>query len=358
MEHMKIAQVVTSLSYGGAERQLLTLCAGLKQHGFHVVVGSMKSGGELVDHFRSKEIPVRELGMHGGLDLAVFFRIRDWLQNEHPQIVHTHLFKADIYGGWAAASLGIPFVCTKHNEDQYLKNFFFRWIAGLTAKRSRRVIAVSNAVRNFLVEVAAMKRSNIDVIPLGIVPINVNRDPHTAELIRFGVVARLSKQKGHSFLLQAWKAAIDIYPMIRLSIFGSGELEEELKELSKKLNIEDSVEFRGTVLDQEEIYKDMDVLVLPSLWEGAGLALLEAMSLKIPVITSGVGGVTEYAVAECALLVPPASVDALRDAILQMARDPGLRNRLGESGSNRARLFDFQDTLAKHVSLYEEITSG
>jgi len=77
MEYMKIAHMISALSYGGAERQLLALCCGLKQHGFHVVVGSMKSGGELADHFRSREVPVSEFGMRGGVDLAAFFRIRN-----------------------------------------------------------------------------------------------------------------------------------------------------------------------------------------------------------------------------------------------------------------------------------------
>jgi len=356
---MKIAQLISNLSYGGAEKQLTYLCDGLRQHGHSVTIASMRSGGELTDQFRQRFEQVREFGMRGPLDWSAYFRVRRWLKQEAPDLLHTHLFKADVYGSIAARSMKIPVISTKHNEDPYLKNPFVGWLARRAAQNCERIVAVSNAVRAHLIQIARLAETRIQVIPLGIPISDSNRvSQRSAESsVRFGIIARLVEQKGHRVLMQAFRDAKESLSHIQLSIFGGGPLEEDLRKLAQSYGLEDCVRFHGVVLDSSQLY-DVDVVVLPSLWEGAGLSLLEAMSYGIPVIASKVGGIPELVSQDCGLLVPSGDVSALSAAILKLAQQEDLRKRMSEHCRKHVRKFDFQNTLDATLRLYKEVLDG
>src|SRR5262249_44650345 len=150
-----------------------------------------------------------------------------------------------------------------------------------------------NAVRSHYAAFTKTAESTITVIPIGIEhddPLPRTPSPH----FRLGIVARLVEQKGHRYLLEAVSKIKNEFPNIRLYIFGSGPLNQELKAMVRALQIENHVEFKGLRLDPSEIYSQIDVLVLPSLWEGAGNVLLEGMSFGIPIIASQTGGIPEY----------------------------------------------------------------
>ena len=352
---MKIAFVITTLSYGGAEQQLLLLCRGLKRNGHDIVVGYLKPGGELQKAFQIDNIPVRSFDMKSSFDFLVQSRIQDWLKEYSPDIVHTHLFKADFYAGRAALSLGIPLISTKHNLDQYLKQPLIAWLARDLAQRSRRIIAVSNAVRDYLIKVAGFRSEWIDVIRVGIEPILETSQHVPGSRIRFGVVARLAKQKGHQLLLNSFHKAKQQHPEMELLLFGDGPLRNDLEAEVRELHLQDSVRFMGTVLDPNNIYSQFDVCVLPSLWEGAPVVLLEAMARGIPLIATSVGGVPEMLSSDCGILVPPSDQDALTQALVRMNDDHEFRSMLSKAGPLRVRNFAFEKTLEMHLRIYGTI---
>jgi len=266
-------------------------------------------------------------------------------------LLHTHLFKADVYGSTAAEQLGIQILCTKYNQDQYLKNPFLGWLGRECAKRCAKMIALSNAVRTFLVEVAGMDANKIEVISLGIErQVTVPAKNHSGT--RFGIVARLTEQKGHSTLLRAFRRVREKRADLKLLIYGSGSLERELRDLTRQLDLEGCISFEGFIRKPEDIYSQIDVLILPSLWEGAGLTLLEAMSRGIPVIASNVGGIPEIVGESCGRLVPPGDENALAEAILELAGDS---RDFSARCKEQSLLFDSEKVLQMHLNLYENL---
>ncbi len=349
---MRIAHLITSLSCGGAEKQLLALCTKLQDE-HSVQVGVLKDGGELFNHFQEGGIQVHEFHHRDAWDITVILAIRKWLRSFRPDIIHTHLFKADVYGGFAAASLKVPQLCTKWNEDQYLKNPFVALLGRMASKHTFRIIAVSEAVRSFLVKEAGFNTGDITVIYPGIEQ-NVSAKRATSQFLRFGIVARLAPQKGHTILLKAFAQALKENPGMRLLIFGSGPLEEDLRIQARDLNLCDATTFFGSVLNTDEIYSQIDVLLLPSLWEGAPIVLLESMIRGIPPIATTVGGVPEIVTSDCGILIPPNNAEALTNSILQIA---GNRYRLEEFSNHclkRVSQFSLNSTVESHIELYQK----
>ncbi|HXV19507.1 MAG TPA: glycosyltransferase [Desulfuromonadales bacterium] len=172
--------------------------------------------------------------------------------------------------------------------------------------------------------------------------------------IWFGTAGRLTRVKNQKNLLLAFKRCIDIFPESVLLICGRGEAETELRSLTSSLGLDGKVHFLGFRQDIAQVLAALDVFVLPSLREGFGLALVEAMCSGIPVIASQVGGVPEIfgevAVGE---LIDPQSVDGLTNAMIRIAqRSDEDRVRLGENARTRV-LQNF--TAEKMVKGYEEL---
>ncbi len=352
---MKIAHLISTLSYGGAERQLLALCRGFREAGHTVSVGTLKSGGELVETFKQHDFQVDQFHLQHALDASVVKRLKKWIASIQPNFVHTHLFKADVYGHLACSSLEVPHLCTKWNEDRYLKNPLISRIARWAAAGNFKVVAISKAVKTYLIQTCRLKEDQIQVIPLGIS--EIERHPILQEngAIRFGIVGRLVKQKGHEILFPAFKKLLSTGISTRLSVFGGGPLESRLKRLSRELGIERQVDFHGIILDTEAIYEQIHVLVLPSLWEGGGLVLLEAMSRGIPVIGTRAGGIIEYAGENLALLVQPGDGEELAAAMLKIAKDRQLRARLSENSLRAVRGFCLSKSVDAYLKLYGEL---
>lgn len=354
---MRIAQIITTLDVGGAEKQLLLLCRGLQRQGHDVFVGCIKKPGPLLKAFAAEQIPVRCFDQSFAADVRTLAAVKKWLKEIRPDIVHTHLFKADFYGGIAASSLKIPLVSSKRNIDRYLENWLYARFAHRLAVRCNAIVAISNAVRSHFAKYAGIEEGKIQVIPIGIeMPREIDRS--NSAFVRFGVVGRLADQKGHESLIRAFAASKDRLPDARLLVFGTGPLEDRLKSLVSNAGLGGRIEFCGLVLDPEKIFGQIDVLVLPSAWEGAGNVLLEAMAYGLPVIATNTGGIPEYVNSECAVLVPPESADSLSYAIVKLSGDRQAREILGRRGKERSKVFDFSRTLDAHLKLYHRVTES
>jgi glycosyltransferase involved in cell wall biosynthesis len=350
---MKIAHLLSNLSYGGAEQQVLSLCAELNIAGHDIRVASMKSGGELAGSFQQYQL--REFEMKGAWDTRPYFRIKKWLRLERPDILHTHLFKADVFGAFAAGFNVPKIVSTKWNQDPYLKNPIFAAICRKAAKRCHSLIAVSEAVRDHLVRMTGIPSSIIEVIPVGIAseqPEVRSADPHK---FRIGMVARLVEAKGHRILFDALHSIRQRITGWEVFLFGSGPLENELRRIVESLAMHDVIHFKGLVLDKQKIYESLDLLVLPSLWEGAPVVLPEAMSHGIPIVASTAGGIPEIVSADCGLLVQPGDANALAAALIQMAEDRQKRVAMSECCKKRAHDFSLKRMVERHIALYERI---
>jgi glycosyltransferase involved in cell wall biosynthesis len=168
------------------------------------------------------------------------------------------------------------------------------------------------------------------------------------------MVCRLIEQKGVVYGLRAFAQIAPQFPPAHVVIAGDGALRGTLEAEARKLGISQRVHFLGWREDTANILAALDVLLMPSLWEGFGLVLLEAMAQTVPIIGSAVSAIPEVVVdGETGLLAPPRDADALASALAQLLGDEGLRRHMGLMGQDRVEsVFSVEQMVTATLNLY------
>jgi glycosyltransferase involved in cell wall biosynthesis len=196
----------------------------------------------------------------------------------------------------------------------------------------------------------------ITVIPNGITlpPLKVPNADFSPMIL---CLARLDiNHKGQDILLHAMQKVLSKLPKTKLFIVGDGDDFEKLNLLTKKLNIEEKVEFKGPAFSpQKNVYlKNCDVLCISPRTESYGVVYLEAMAYGRPIVTTNVGGIPEV-VGDCAILVPPNDPESLAEALIEVLTNNKLSKNLGEKGLQRVQGFNYDHIVPKYESLYESL---
>lgn len=208
------------------------------------------------------------------------------------------------------------------------------------------------------------------VIPSGVNLERIRREAPPREIARrrLGIdpeallvvgAGRLIAIKGWEILIRAFPAVVGAFPAARLVIAGEGPLRGALLEEAVALGVGAHVEIRGGLEGVWSVLSASDLVAVPSLNEGMGRVLVEAMALVLPVVASAVGGIpTVVAGGETGLLVPPGSPEALAQAVIELAKDPERRERMGEAGRRRAEEFSLQVMEGRILDLYRELLTA
>ena len=362
---MKVVHLHKLTGVSGSEGHLLALLPALRERGVDARVLGLDVPGSDFERFYAHldRLGVPHRSVRCGLDASPRMA-RDVvraIRAERPDLVHTHLVHADIYGGAAARLLGIPSVSTRHNDDRYLLGPF-RYVDRAFARPARRLIAISDAVRAFL-ERAGHDAAKLVTIRYGLDELPAARsDPTPAEA---GVppdaalavaVGRLIAQKDHATLLRAFALAHAKQPQARLAILGSGPLEAETRALATELGIGSAVVLPGRT-DIRDWLERADVFVHSSRWEGFGIVLLEAMLAGLPVVATRVSAVPEIVVdGETGLLVAAGDHAGLAEHIETLLTDRERAAALGTAGRQRALTeFSVARMADRTLALYGEV---
>ena len=257
-----------------------------------------------------------------------------WLRREEIDLVHAHMFRAEVLGTRAAVAAATPVIVATVHSSRVRSAEDIERLAALTPSMDRLIVP-SESIRH-KVEAEGRAGARFAVIPNGIdlsrfaspaPPCALRRElgiPPDAPLI--GVVARLEPEKGHRFLVEAMPSVLRAVPDARLAIVGEGSQAVALADLTESLGLGDRVVLTGRREDVSAVTADLTVAVLPSLREAQGISILEAMARRVPVVASAVGGIPEVITSGTdGLLVPPGDPSALADAIVTLLRDPELR---------------------------------
>jgi glycosyltransferase involved in cell wall biosynthesis len=367
---IRVLHLLTTLDLGGAEAQTLSLVRRFPADRYRFSAAWLKGRGEMAPAYRRAGCELTDLRLRGAADPTVLGRAVELVRRTRPHVVHTHMMKADLVGGLAARLGGAPvLVSTKHNEDDYLRWPPLALAARAVAELADRLIVISDAVGRFFRRRLLLRESRMTRIFHGL-PVNgrgpadpAERDAFRRELglgrdTRLVVtVARLTRQKGIDDLLHAASAARDALPDAVFLIVGRGELRDALRETARRLDLGDRARFLGLRHDVERILSCADLLVLPSLWEGFGLVLLQAMDAGLPIVATRAGAIPEVVVdGETGLLAPPRDPDSLATAILRVLRNPDRAAAMGRAGRERlGRSFSIEEEVRAHAALYEEL---
>ncbi|MFA5114550.1 MAG: glycosyltransferase family 4 protein [Candidatus Omnitrophota bacterium] len=351
---MRIIYLANHLNIGGITSYVFSLASGMKERGHGVYVAS--GGGRMEDDFRREGIVCVRAPLETKSEvsprLAVsFFRLLPYIKKNRIDVIHCNTRVTQVLGCLLERASGIAHISTCHG-------FFKRRVSRLLFPCwGRKVIAVSEAVREHLIGDFGINPSDIVVIHNGIdterFAVRIKKDLDLGEGPVVGIIARLSDVKGHAYLIRAMHEVTARFPSVKLLIVGDGKIKNELLRLTNELGLGKNVSFLPAAVDTREALSAMDVFVLPSLAEGLGLSLMEAMAAGLAVIGSDIGGIRSLIQnGHNGILVESRNVDALSREISALLQDKQRRQRLGD---NAARFIRENFSLSRMTEKTEEV---
>ena len=397
MSKIKVLHIITRLIRGGAEQNTLLTVRGLERLGYDVSLAAGPSDeweGNIEEDVRQAGVKLRLLHNLGREvstwnDLLTLLKLYFYIKKERFDIVHTHVSKAGILGRWAAKLAGVPIIVhTTHGNifHGYFNSFFTKFfilLQKLTALITDKMITLTELEQKQWLEQGIGKSILYTAIGDGIDlkrfnPENVS-SPTTEAVFRqmsrsevrknlglsvndfvIGTVARIVPIKGHEYLIRSASDVIKEIPRAKFLIVGDGPLRKEMEKLAVLLGLAGQVIFLGVRKDVPELLSIMDLFVLPSLNEGMGMSLVEAMAMGLPVIATRVGGVPEVVTGgKTGILVPARDATAIAKAIVRLARDAKLARELAQAGYKKAHSAFGAEAMVDRISaVYQELLTA
>lgn len=360
----RVLQLLATGSAGGAQESAIALLLHLDRSRFEVESVSLADGAAVERLRDDLGIAVTVLAPRD--DASTIRELAAYLRTREIDLLHAHMFRAELLGARAARAAGTPVVVATVHSSRVRSPSDIAALAAVTPFIDR-LIAPSDAIAA-KVHAEGRRATEITVVPGGVDLDRFSPDADQPELrigmgippdaLLIGVVARLEEEKGHRYLIEALPAVLDQVPNAWLLLVGEGSQTDPLRAMARSLprSARERVVFVGRRHDIGAVTRALDIAVLPSLREAQGLALVEAMAAERPVIASAVGGIPEtIRHGVDGLLVPPADPDALAAAIVCLARDLRLRARLATSGRRRVEeRFSVTASVRRVEAIYEE----
>ncbi len=337
---VKVLFVIWALERGGAERFLVSLLKAIDKNRVEPTVCCLNWKGEWAPEVERAGIEVIALNKKRKIDLSVLLKLVRIMKKERFYIVNTYLWGADVVGRIAAILAGVPVIISTVQNVDVWKRWHHIIIDKILASRTDMFIAVSEAVRDYCNKRIGIPLKKIVVIPNAVEVERFQSNGHNEYLYNelnlnendfiLSCIARLTEQKGQRYLLQSISRLRSKFPNLRVIFAGEGEDKEILEKMAQELGVIDNVRFLGQRQDIPEILHLSDGVVLPSLYEGLPVCVVEAMAVGKPVIATAVGGTPEIVYdKETGFLIPPADVYALEKAIEELISLPDRGESIG-----------------------------
>lgn len=345
-----IVHIAKMTGVAGTENHLLTLLPGLQAQGIqiHLIVLTEpeKPMDAYIAEMNRRGVPSEGMVINQDVEYGLIGRLAERLRILRPEAVHTHLIHADWHGVIAARRVGIRRIYwSGHNDDPFRYRPLIRLIQAYLWRRVTVGIAISEAVRQFMIKVEFAPPDKVVTVRYGLDPASPppeSRDLFRAELglsssaFVFGSVCRLIEQKGLPHAIHAFKSLSGAYPNAHYVIIGDGKMRGELEALIDSLGLRGRVHLAGWRANAAALMNAFDAFLMPSLWEGFGLVVLEAMAARLPVIASNVSALPEIVVQdETGLLVGAGDTAGLEKAMRYMVGDSEGARRMGAAGRTR-----------------------
>jgi glycosyltransferase involved in cell wall biosynthesis len=372
--------VIDGLGFGGAERSLAELLPGLSAAGIEPVVACL----------RRREGGVERDVLAQGFDVrflpsgrpARVRALRGLIRDASPALVQTTLAEATLTGRFAAAGTGVPVLTSLVNQlytpermaDPHVRPSAVRALRAVDVWSARHLTAhfhaITEAVKRWAVATLRVPGERVTVIERGRDAARLG-EPSPARRARaraslelsddvavIVAVGRQEFQKGHRFLLEAMPSVLRAHPEAVLLLAGrEGAETPHLRTLAARSELAGAVRFLGHRDDLPDVLAASDVFAFPSLWEGLGGSVLEAMALGLPIVASGLEPVAEVVEGgRCAVLVPPSDPAALASAIVSLLGDPDRAAALGARGRDIFhRRFTLERSTERMVALCRKV---
>ncbi|MBN1273897.1 MAG: glycosyltransferase family 4 protein [Candidatus Aminicenantes bacterium] len=386
----KVLHIITRLDQGGSAKNTLLTVLGMDKAIYDVVLikGSsheskmsweeqktVDSGlhQAALNGVRVVDLPVLIRRINPLFDIAALVFLYILMLKERPRIVHTHSSKAGLLGRFAAALAGIPIIIhTPHGHIFWgyfgpLTTHLFILLERLAALWTDRFVALTNKEKEDYVKLGIAGEEKISVIHSGVEIDQIRRcrsDDIQAvrgelgiprDFVVVGTVGRIVPVKGPEYFLKAARELASLSTDVLFVFVGDGELRGELEKKALDWGIAERVFFLGWREDVFTVMSVFDIFVLPSLNEGMGRVLVEAMALGKPIVASDVGGIPDLVVhGENGFLVPPKDSKQLASCIRRLIEDKKCREEMGQKGKKNAQDFTIGKMVAGIEDMYTE----
>jgi len=363
----RVLTLLVGYGVGGAEQLILDTAPRLRALGFDLRSAALKGPGPLLPELEAQGVPSVALGARHRGDLAVVLRLAALLRKERIDILHSHLFLANLAGRIAGRLAGVPVIFSgQHDTDVWMRPHH-RLIERWSARLADRVIACSEAVRAWEIGTIGQPPEKVTTLRNAIVPpaepSEADRRSARAALgassddLLVGTLGRLFEpKKGLSVFIDAAAAVLQRVPRARFVLVGDGPARADLEARAARAGLGDRLRFAGGRRDVARLLSAYDLFVQPSIWEGFGLTLVEAMAVGLPVVATDVGGIPEIVRhGRDGILVPAGDAAALASAIAALLDDPARRSAFAAEGRHRARTeFHIDRLVAETAALYRD----
>ena len=354
---------------GGTERLLLGLLPYLRAQGVdaHMLVLASDDADRFVAPLRAAGVPTEAIPMKRDITTHAVRGIARSIRRLSPDILHTHLFHADVYGQLAARRTGTPSVATMHSVMSFFSRQPYRSLAAAAHGNAFATIAISHHVAKYLCATGISNAAKIDVIWPGIdtEAWQARLDDRARARSKFGIpndcfvvgmTGRMTVGKGHEVLLDAFEE-IAHDQRVHLVLAGTGENFENVTARAQRSAFTERIHLLGYCDDIRDAFAAFDVSVVPTtpdLDEGFGLVAVEAMALCLPVVASDLGAISEVvADGVTGTLVPPGDSRALAESLRELRESQRLREEMGAAGRERAASqFSVASMAAKTMDVY------
>lgn len=361
---LRLMQITHDLAIGGLQQVVVNICRTIDREKFDISVLCLRNLGEFVPEIEKLGIKVLFLPQkETGTDYLSFLKVAKILREEKIDIIHTHNTQPFIDGTIGAIMSGVKTIVHTDHARAFPDKRRYMIAERFLSRFAYRVVGVSEKTSDDLMKYEKISPRKIMTIPNGIdgnrFKIKVDREKKKKELGLttegpvIGLASRLTSQKGIPFLLRAMSEILAAIPDAVLIIAGEGRIEDELKKEALDLQIADHVRFIGPRMDMPELLKLFDLYVMPSLWEGLPMVLLEAMAAGCPIVSTNVGGIgTAIQHGINGSLVNSQDSDALAKEIVRVLKDKELRSKYVANGLD---IFEKQFSASKMTRQYEKL---
>lgn len=342
---MKIEMIVPTLTPAGMEMVVAILTRGLSKRGHDVGVTCLHRKGALGEALERDGHRVSIAPSPGLATILRPIELRRALRDRQPDVVHIHT-GAWLKGARAARMAGVPrVILTMHGLDgnrPWFEPMIDRW----AAHYADVLVPVSDAFVRYATNTLHVDPARVRVVTNGIDTNLFQPGPRSGRVrnngltdrdVVIGIVARFSPVKNHAMLIAAFAEVVRARPHAFLALVGVGRLKEDIEARVDQLGLRSRVAFLGQLSDLHEVYRDFDILTLPSFTEATSMSILEGMASGLPVVATAVGGTPALLdEGDAGVLVPSEDPAALAAALIRLIDSPDERVRLGELARRRA----------------------
>jgi glycosyltransferase involved in cell wall biosynthesis len=372
----KVFHVITKLELGGAQKVVLMTLERLPADEYDRALltgteGLLVQDATQIPGVRVLWIPSLFREVRPIKDVIAFFKLWQVFRSERPDVVHTHSSKAGILARWAAKLAAVPVIF--HTVHGFSFNDFqrpivrgtYQWLERVTAKITDKLVMVSYANAEKGEKVGIFRRGDWILCRAGIyLEEFIKSGARRRKLKEWGIpgnrvivgmISNFKPQKSPVDFVEVAARVLNQTDSVHFVMAGDGELRPEIEARVRKFAIGSNFTLLGWQHDMPETYRNLDVVVLTSLWEGLPCVFSEAMASGLPVVATNVDGAREAIIdGENGFLHEPHDVDAMARSVLRLVTDEELRHTMGRRGKDRVMEFDIGTSVAALDAAYRE----